>query len=302
MRECVTEYKYRNYCTLYFAIYTASSILAEMHKHYKRSLIAVIIFFACIGCFFTLGYLATYFHLTETEGVIDTQTQKFVVVKDDIYTPFPLAHTSEWIAFRKAIAKDAKVIRSVSQVTGIPERLLVAIAVPEQMRLYHSDRALFKKVFEPLKILGDQSQFSWGIFGIKDETARAVEQYLKNPLSPYYAGKKYENLLSFASDDVDQERFARITSTKDHTYTYLYTALYVKEIEAQWNKKGYSITNRPEIVATLWNLGFAKSVPNKDPKSGGSVLDINGKKHSFGSLAYDFYYSDEMIELFPRSN
>ncbi len=271
-----------------------------MHKIWKRSLLVVIIFFACIGCFFTLGYLATYFHLTETEGIIDQQTQQFVVIHNDTYTSFPLAHTPEWIAFRKAVAKDTGVIQKVSQITGVPPRLLVAIAVPEQMRLYHSDRALFKKVFEPLKILGDQSQFSWGIFGIKDETARAVEQYLRNPSSPHYLGKKYENLLSFVSDDVDQERFARITNTKDHTYTYLYTALFVKEIEAQWKKKGYAIADRPEIIATLWNLGFAKSIPNKDPKSGGSVLDINGKKHSFGSLAYDFYYSDEMIELFPR--
>mgnify|MGYP006928492417 CR=1 FL=1 len=240
------------------------------------------------------------YNITDTEGVVDTQAKVFTATHKEDYITFPLAHTPEWIAFRKAIAKDTVTIAKVSKLTGVPERLLVSVAVPEQMRLFHSDRALFKKVFEPLKILGSQSQFSWGLFGIKDDTARAVETNLRTPSSPYYLGKRFETMLSFAGDSIDEERYQRITSTKDHTYTYLYTALYIKQIEAAWNKKGFSVITKPDIVATLWNLGFAKSQPKKDPKSGGSVLTINGKDHSFGSLAYDFYYSDEMIELFPR--
>ena len=83
-------------------------------------------------------------------------------------------------------------LQKIYKETGIPPRILVAILVPEQMRLFHSDRAIFKQFFEPLKMLGSQSQFSWGIFGIKDDTARDVENHLTDTTSPYYLGKSFE--------------------------------------------------------------------------------------------------------------
>lgn len=261
-----------------------------------------VIIFASIGFTLVLGYIGVTFGLTNTEGIIDEQTKHFIKKpsEEPIYTLFPLAHTPPWIAFRQAVAKDIPMIEKVSKETGIEPRILVAILVPEQMRLFYSDRALFKRVFEPLKVLGSQSQFSWGIFGIKDETARATESHLTNMTSPFYLGKSFEKALSFASStDIDQERFARITDEHNHLYAYRYAALYVAQIEAQWKKEGHPINARPEIIATLWNLGFEKSKPHKNPSSGGAVLTIEGKEYSFGELARLFYYSDEMIELFP---
>ncbi len=271
-----------------------------MKKILLLSLRSAVYLFAVIGIVLSLGYGATYFHLTNTVGIIDKQGKHFVAPQKDEYLPFPLAHTSEWRAFKQSIVKDASIIKKVSKETGVPARIIIAIAVPEQMRLFYSDRALFKKVFEPLKILGSQSQFSWGIFGIKDETAREVEAHLRTATSPYYLGKKYENMLDFTSSDIDQERFTRIVDEHDHTYAYLYAALYVAQINAQWEKAGFPINDRPEIIATLWNLGFTKSVPNATANSGGSVLEINGEKYSFGTFAHNFYYSDELIEIFPR--
>jgi hypothetical protein len=264
---------------------------------------SIIIIFAIIGFVLVSGYLAVRFGLTKTTGIIDTQTKNFInIQKKDSYETFPLAHTPSWVAFRQAVAKDVPMIQKVSKETGIPPRLLVAILVPEQMRLFHSDRPLFKRVFEPLKVLGSQSQFSWGIFGIKDETARAVESHLTDTSSPYYLGKSFENSLSFSSStDTDNERFTRITDEHNHLYSYRYTALYVAQTEAQWKKDGFPITDRPEIIATLWNLGFTKSIPHDSPSSGGAVLDIDGTKYSFGEMAKLFYYSDEMIELFPSN-
>ena len=273
-----------------------------MPKHLAMFIRIIIILFAGVGFIFVAGYTALSLGLTKTEGTIDVQTKNFIKTPSGKteYTTFPLAHTSSWIAFRQAVAKDAKVIEKVSKETGIQPRILVAILVPEQMRLFYSDRPLFKKVFEPLKILGSQSQFSWGIFGIKDETARATEEHLRDTTSPFYLGKSFEHALSFSNqEDIDQERFARITDEHNHYYSYLYTALYVAQLETQWKKAGYPIHDRPDIIATLWNLGFEKSKPNKAPSSGGSILTIEGKQYSFGELAGLFYYSDEMIELFP---
>jgi hypothetical protein len=242
--------------------------------------------------------------LTKTKGKVDVQTQHFINTKDAItgntYTPFPLAHSPEWIAFRQAVAKDKDMIAKVSKETGIPGRIIVSILVPEQMRLYHSERPVFKSFFEPLKMLGSQSQFSWGIFGIKDETARATEIHLTDTTSPFYLGKSFEKMLSFSTTtNSDQERFERITDEHNHLYSYTYTALYLAQIESQWKKAGFPIDKKPEILATLWNVGFEKSKPKANPSSGGSVLDIDGVSYSFGEMAGLFYYSDEMIELFP---
>lgn len=274
----------------------------------KRGFHVVTIIFAIIGVILVGGYFAVRFGFTNTQGVIDNQTKKFIPkasVGAKTYTEFPLAHTPEWISFRQAVIKDLPMITKVSKETGVPARLLVTILVPEQMRLFHSNRSVFKSVFEPLKVLGSQSQFSWGIFGIKDDTAKNVEAHLKNPSSPYYLGKAYENALDFTSSsasstDIDQERYLRITDEHNHLYGYRYAALYILQIESQWKKAGFPIDKKPEVIATLWNLGFEKSKPHKDPTSGGAVLDINDTKYSFGEIARLFYYSDEMIEIFPQ--
>lgn len=260
--------------------------------------------FAIIGFTLVTGYLLLTFSFTNTRGIIDTQTKTFLgtTYKKDEYFFFPLTHTKEWIAFRIAVAKDIAMIDVVSQETGIPSRVLVAVLVPEQMRLFYTDRPIFKKFFEPLKILGSQSQFSWGIFGIKEETALAVESHLRDSRSPYYLGKKFESKLLYTdlNRGTSSERFSRITDQHNHRYSYLYAALYIAQIEKQWKGASHPVDTRPEILATLWNLGFSKSKPNGNPQSGGAEIDINGTKYSFGSLAKDFYYSDEMIELFPR--
>lgn len=264
----------------------------------------LIIIFALIGFFLVSGYIATRTGLTNTAGIIDKQTKSFLQISTSTekvkeYKEFPLAHTSEWIAFRQAVTKDKNIIEKVSQETKISPRLLVAVLVPEQMRLFHSNRAIFKQAFEPLKILGSQSQFSWGIFGIKDETARAIEAHLTDKNSPFYLGTTSEHLLDFKTNDPDQERFQRIIDEHDHSYSYLYTALYLAQIKTQWKKAGFPIDNQPSIMATLFNLGFEKSQPNANPKSGGAPIDINGTTWSFGALAESFYNSDEMIEIFP---
>lgn len=273
----------------------------QMYKPVQLFFKSIVIIFAIIGFILVAGYIAMRLKLTNTLGVIDIQSKNFVrdIQKEKTYQEFPLAHTPEWNAFKQAVAKDKPMIDKISKETGIPGRLLITILVPEQMRLFHSDRPLFKRVFEPLKVLGSQSQFSWGIFGIKDETARATELHLTDTSSPFYLGTSFESMLDFTTTNHDQERFQRIIDEHNHTYSYLYTALYIAQIEKQWKRAGFPIANQPEILATLWNLGFEKSKPNANPQSGGAAIDINGITYSFGALAKSFYYSDELIELFP---
>jgi len=172
----------------------------------------------------------------------------------------------------------------------------------EQMRLYTSDRELFKKIFEPLKILGVQSQFSWGVLGLKQETLIQIEKNLKNTTSTLYLDKNYQNMLDFSTstENIDAERFMRVTDEHNHYYTYLYAAIFLKEIEKQWSNAGFDISGKPEILATLYNIGFAHSIPNANPQVGGAEIEIAKTKYSFGGLAYEFYYSNELLDIFPR--
>jgi hypothetical protein len=67
----------------------------------------------------------------------------------------------------------------------------------------------------------------------------------------------------------------------------------------QWQKAGQDISDRPEILATLFNIGLQNSKPKSNPQVGGSKITIDGNDYVFGSLAYEFYYSGDLINEFP---
>jgi hypothetical protein len=208
-------------------------------------------------------------------------------------------NTSEWDDFKIAVEKDKKVIDSVAKMTGVESRLIVCCLIGEQMRLFNSDREAYKKWIGPLKILSVESKFSLGVTGIKELTAQTIEKYLKDSTSAYYLGKKYEKLLDFKTDNPAQERIDRLISFRNHYYSYMYAAVFLKQVKHQWERRGFPIDNRPEILSTLFNVGFPQSVPKKDPKVGGSTIKIKEKPISFGMIGYQFYYSGELCDLFP---
>ena len=143
--------------------------------------------------------------------------------------------------------------------------------------------------------------------GIKQDTARQIENNLKDPTSPWYIGANYEHILDYSTSttsgtpvDQDTERFNRLTDEHNRYYSYLYGAILLKEIASQWQRAGFPISNRPEILATLFNIGFVNSKPNANPQVGGAEINIGTSTYSFGGLAGSFYYSDELINEFPR--
>lgn len=283
----------------------------------------IVYLFAIIGFVLVGGWLALRLGWTKTEGSVDLNDRYFQEVTDQlrkteqgddqqiaqIIADYNQKHqtaqeisawrlTPEWRVLREAIVKDEEPINRAATVVGVNSRLIVSVLVGEQLRLYNSEREIYKQFFEPLKILGVQSQFSWGVMGMKEETAKQIETNLRDPNSPFYLGKDQEALLDFSTSDPSVERFTRLTDSHNHYYSYLYTALYLKQLMVEWQKAGYNIEDRPEILATLFNLGFVKSAPKADPKVGGAEIEIGGQKYSFGSLAYQFYYSDELLTQF----
>lgn len=204
--------------------------------------------------------------------------------------------TAAWAVVAGGLAKDAAVINRVSAETGVPARMIAAAVVPEQIRFFTDNREVFKRYFEPLKILGTMSKFSLGVSGIKQDTAIKIEEYTSATNSPFYPGPEYAALITYKTSETDTAAalFNRLTDEKNHYYSYLYTALFLKEITQQWERAGYDIAYRPDVLVTLFNLGFGFSAPKENPQVGGASITVGGQSYSFGYLGTLFYQSEEL--------
>lgn len=245
-----------------------------------------------------LGFVAIKFQWTNTSGMTDSLNRYLNPVSTT--TAPTWVESEEYKSFEVSIVKDSVVINKAAKDSGVDARLIVGALLAEQMRLYADSREVFKQFFEPLKILGVQSQFSWGVMGVKRETAIEIENHLKDNTSVYYLGPEYEHLLDFNTNDIEQERFQRIINEDDQYYSYLYAGLYMKQIMKQWRDAGFPVEEKPEVIATLYNIGFVHSKPHANGKPGGAEIIIAGKTYSFGGLAYEFYNSKELITYFPK--
>ncbi len=212
----------------------------------------------------------------------------------------PWMNDTNWLVLKDAIVRDTVAIRKAAAMTGVDPRLIVACTMGEQIRLFHTDkkRESIKHHLGPIA-LTVQSQFSLGINGIKDFTAMRVEQNLKDTASLFYMGPAYEHLLDFQTENPTEERLSRLLNERNHLYSYVYTACILKQTMWQWKRSGYDISDRPDILFTLFNLGFAASKPHPDPQCGGSSIRIDGRTYTFGVIGNDFFYSGELAKEFP---
>jgi len=210
---------------------------------------------------------------------------------------FPWANTESWQVVERAVLKDEKIIKRACAVLDLSPRTLVAILIVEQLRLYNTQREYFEKFFKPLEILASANKMAWGVMAIKEKAAIDIENNIKNPNSNFYLGSDYSHLLDFSTSNPTQERYNRLTDEHNHYYSYLYGGALVKELIAQWQKAGYDLSIRPEVISTLFNIGFTKSKPKADPQVGGSIITISNNDYTFGSLSHEFYYSGLLGEF-----
>jgi len=59
--------------------------------------------------------------------------------------------------------------------------------------------------------------------------------------------------------------------------------------QQQWRKAGHPIDDRPEILATLYNIGYERSHPHGAPRA-----------NDFGRRVAEFMDSDACRDLFPK--
>lgn len=214
-------------------------------------------------------------------------------------TVIPWMATTEWEMLKPSIMKDSALLVEAGRLTGVEPRLIVACLVGEQIRLFNSNREMVKKYLGPVKMLSVQSQFSYGVNGIKEHTARAVEEHLKDSTSEFYMGKRYENLLDFKTDNHEMERYNRLVDYRNHLYSYIYTGCILHQTMLQWKRAGFDISDRPDILCTLFNVGFSQSHPHGAPRCGGSHISVDGHLYTFGAIGFDFYYSGDLASAFP---
>ncbi len=103
----------------------------------------------------------------------------------------------------------------------------------------------------------------------------------------------------FKTGNHEAERMSNLINFKNHYFSYLYAGLILRQIREQWLRAGYDVSSRPEILATLFNVGFRSSNPKPNPVVGGSRIEVGGRKYTFGGIAFEFYYSGELTDLFP---
>lgn len=286
-----------------------------MQKHLRIIGTGIVLFFALIGFLFTVVFAGMQFGAFNVRGSIKERNSFFATSTDtggnasttpDLSCVSGQAQcawnaTREWAAVKGGLEKDQSIINSIAKETGVSPRLIAAIVVPEQTRFFTAEREVFKRYFEPLKILGSLSKFSLGVSGIKQDTALDIEQYANDPTSPFYPGSLYAPLIAYApGDDHDKVLYDRLTDAKDHRYSYLYTALFIKEIESQWNKAGFDIARDPGAIVTLFNIGFKKSHPNGAPQLGGAEITTGGQVYTYGELGSTFFNSQELKDIFPN--
>lgn len=267
----------------------------------------LIILFAIVGLIFTLVFLGIKFGWTNVRGTIQERnnalminTSKFKKHNTKYITPTEWSQSEEWQVLKSAFERDKENILRASMDADISPRILLGGVMGEQFRFFSNSRESFKAYFEPLKILASLSSFSYGIAGLKPETVARIEDNLKNPNSVFYLGENFENIITYPENaDIKKTQFERITDTKNTYYSYLYVGLFMRQASAQWAQKGVDISNKPGILATLYNLGFNRSIPKTNPQIGGAPITLGEKTYTFGQIAEEFYYSEELRDIFP---
>lgn len=278
-----------------------------MPVFWKTILKTFLYVFAFIGLGFTVVFLGMRIGVFNVRGSIEERNEFFedkntvVATCADASLSCTWTKTPEWIAIKGGLEKDSEIILRVSRETGISPRMIVAAVVPEQTRFFTSNREIFKSYFEPMKVLGSLTKFSLGISGIKQETANEIEKHSLDPNSAFYPGTDMSVLFLYKEGEShDTALYNRLTDSKNHYYQYLYTALYIKEINAQWAREGYDISENPGVVVTLFNLGFRASKPKANPVVAGAPITTGGKVYTYGALGAAFYDSNELRGIFPK--
>jgi len=108
---------------------------------------------------------------------------------------------------------------------------------------------------------------SIGFCQVKLKTAYWIEKQLNDSTSNFYPGVKYYNKLILSNNPQEI-----INKLNNDSLNILYAGAYIRIIQSLWEKSGFPINDRMDILATLYSTGLFQSdgslrKPHKNPKS-----------------------------------
>jgi hypothetical protein len=197
--------------------------------------------------------------------------------------PFEWSQSALWDSTSVALQGDLPMIREAARRMGLSPRLVALPALCEHLRRAESFRETYKRLFTKFIPMGN---LSMGVTGIKPESLGRLLPYCDSADLPLI-------------DSMPLDTIRRRLQSPDHSWSYLYAALYMKCVIRQWREAGIDISRRPEIVMTIYNLGLNHCPPRPNPLAGGAVFQLDGVEHSFGSFSREFYWSGQLYPQLP---
>lgn len=118
---------------------------------------------------------------------------------------------------------------------------------------------------------------SIGFCQLKLKTAYFIEKALSDSTNSFYAGIKYCDLLNVSKNPNEIIHKLLNDSLNIH-----YAAAYLRIILSYWERAGHNISNRPDILGTLYSTGlFLPSGEVRKPND-------NPKENFFGKLVLKY--------------
>ncbi|NCS88347.1 MAG: hypothetical protein AUK34_02185 [Ignavibacteria bacterium CG2_30_36_16] len=208
---------------------------------------------------------------------------RIILFKRGLWTPilffillfFQISFAEDANTTIKKINEKIDIIKKASRLFNIDYRILCSII--------YSERTLnFNWEDEALDIIIAKSGLnsSIGFCQIKIKTAYWIENQLSDITSVYYPGNNYQRIIS-----ISESKIEIIKKLENDTINILYAAAYLRIIISRWMKEDIFISDRPDILGTLYSSGLfysdgSERFPNNKPKSnhfGKRVIEIYKK-------------------------
>lgn len=175
----------------------------------------------------------------------------------------------------KAMDEIAPLINKYSKELNVDPRIVAGVIFVEMFRNFTTEKGYLEKYLENTN-LGETilsiANHTYGIGQMSKSEFFECINHLQDLNSEFYLGEGLKEYVSY--DDVEK--------SKDNVDIQIkFTVVMIKQLISQWEKAGFDISKRPEILGTLYNIGFKNSYPKQNPRSGGSINHVEFGEKSF---------------------
>jgi len=156
----------------------------------------------------------------------------------------------------------AELIEIASKTFGINSKILTAIIFTERTLNYTWEDEAMDNILAEAGL-----NSSIGFCQVKLKTAYWIEVQLNDTSAAYFPNKAYKGKISLSNspDEI-------INKLENDLLNILYAAAFVRIAISYWEKAGFPIDNKADILGTLYSTGLFKRdgtirIPNKNPKA-----------------------------------